>query len=100
MFWFSVPKPYRTHDPMLGRANLVEPVFMKTVATSCAGISVYIERITARSSTNSPSFGNTSLTSMPDLPFFENLNGDAIATPSCPGIALPLYRVSDGFGSQ
>jgi len=54
---------------MLGRARRVEPVFMNTVATSWAGMSVYIERITARSSTISPSLGKTSLTSMPDLPF-------------------------------
>src|SRR5262249_47977621 len=95
-----VPSPYNTHDPTLGRASLVEPVFMNTVATSCAGISVYIDRITARSSTISPSFGKTSLTSMPERPFFENLNGDAYATPSVPGIVFPSYCASDGFGSH
>ncbi len=85
---------------MLGRASRVLPVFMKTVATSWAGMSVYIERITARSSTNSPNFGNTSLTSMPERPFFSNLNGEAIATPSEPGIGLPLQAASAGLGSQ
>src|SRR3979409_581159 len=90
MFWFSVPSPYNTHEPKLGRENRVDPVFMKTVATSCAGISVYIERITVRSSTSSPSLGKTSLTSIPDFPFFSNLKGEAMATPSMPGIDFPL----------
>src|ERR1051326_2267439 len=85
---------------MLGRASLVEPVFMKTVATSCAGMSVYIERMTVRSSTSSPSLGKTSLTSMPDRPFFENLNGEPKAVPSWPGIVLPSYCVRAGLGSQ
>ena len=40
----------------------------ENLATSCAGMSVYIERMIAMSSTCSPSFGKTSLTSMPDLP--------------------------------
>src|SRR5580700_11774585 len=100
MFWFSVPNPYNTHDPRLGRTNRVEPVFMNSVATSCAGMSVYIERITAMSSTNPARLGKTSLTSMPDLPCGANLKGDAIATPSMPGIGLPSYWASDGFGSQ
>src|SRR6266852_3420679 len=85
---------------MLGRASRVDPVFMNTVATSCAGMSVYIERITVRSSTISPNFGNTSLTSIPDWPCFENLNGDAIATPSDPGIDFPSYCANAGLGSQ
>ena len=36
----------------------------------------------------SPSFGKTSLTSMPDLPCLANLKGDAMATPSWPGNAF------------
>src|SRR5688572_24156588 len=100
MFWFSVPKPYSTHEPRLGRAWRVEPVFMKIVATSWAGMSVWHERTMQRSSTSSPSLGKTSLTSMPDLPFFSNLNGEAIATPSEPGMDLPSYLASDGLGSQ
>src|SRR5713101_4050717 len=100
MFWFSDPNPYSTQEPMLGRASLVEPVFMKTVATSCAGMSVYIERMTARSSTSSPNFGKTSLTSIPDLPLRANLNGEAIATPPMPGSSWPSYLASIGFGSK
>ena len=31
-FWFSVPSPYVTHDPTLGRLNVTEPVWMPSVA--------------------------------------------------------------------
>ena len=54
---------------------------MKRCATSCAGMSVHIERMIAISSTCSPSFGKTELTGMPDLPIGVNLNGDPNATP-------------------
>ena len=37
---------------------------------------------------------------MPDLPFGANLNGDAIATPSDPGMVWPSYLASAGLGSQ
>jgi hypothetical protein len=65
------------------------PVFIITVTTSCAGMSVWIDRITASSSTCSAIAGNTSLTSIPDCPCFVNLNGDAIATPRVRGRTLP-----------
>ena len=70
-----VPRPYVTHEPMLGLVMRSEPVFMNTVATSWAGMSVYIERITAMSSICLPIFGNSSLTSMPDWPIGVNLKG-------------------------
>src|SRR6185295_7805540 len=100
IFWFSVPSPYTTHDPRLGLAVRSEPVFIMTVATACSGTSVYIDRMIAISSMCSPSFGNTSLTSMPDRPCFVNLNGDCIATPPMPGIGCPSYLASEGFGSH
>jgi hypothetical protein len=77
-FWFSVPRPYTTHEPMLGLTIRSEPVFMNTVATSWAGMSVYIERTTAMSSTCWPIPGKSSLTSVPDLPIGVNLNGEPI----------------------
>src|ERR1700722_16524804 len=85
---------------MQGLARRNEPVFIITVATSWAGMSVYIERMMAMSSTCSPILGNTSLTSMPDLPRLVNLKGDAIATPFMPGNDLPAYWARAGFGSQ
>src|SRR5437868_14088900 len=54
----------------------------------------------AMSSTCSASFENTSLTSIPDLPWRLNLNGDAYATPPTPGMDLPLCCASAGFGSH
>ena len=74
---------------------------MKRCATSCAGMSVHIERMTAMSSTCSPSFGKTSLTSMPDLPIFVELERRAERQPVMPGDAsCPSYFVSAGFGSH
>lgn len=85
---------------MLGFAIRSEPVFMKTVATSCAGMSVYIERITAMSSTCLPNAEKTSLTSMPDWPCLVNLNGDDIATPLRSGKGLSSYLARAGFGPR
>ena len=98
-FWFSVPSPYTTHDPMLGFVIRSDPVFMNTVATSWAGMSVYIERTTAMSSTCWPIPGKSSLTSVPDRPMGVNLNGEPMATPLSP-IVLPSIFTSSGFGSQ
>ena len=100
MFSFSLPRPYSAHAPTLGLAMRNEPVFMNTVATSCAGMSVYIERMIARSSTCSPSAENTSLTSIPALPHFLNWNGDGIATPFRPGSDWSWYLARTGFGSH
>ena len=85
---------------MLGFAIRSDPVFMNTVATSCAGMSVYIERMIAMSSTCSPNFENTSLTSMPDWPCLVNLNGEGIATPLRSGRDLSAYLASAGLGSH
>src|SRR5258708_37816115 len=84
---------------MLGFEIRTEPVFMKAVATSCAGISVHIERMTARSSACAPVLAKSSLISSPLWPYLENLNGDPIATPS-PPIVLPSILVRAGFGSH
>src|ERR1035438_4204762 len=92
-FWFSVPSPYTTHEPMLGFAIRSEPVFMNTVATSWAGMSVYMERTTAMSSTCWPIPGKSSLTSIPDRPMGVNLNGEPMATPLSP-IVLPSIRTN------
>ena len=84
---------------MLGLAMRSEPVFMKTVATSCAGMSVCIERMTAMSSTNSPVLANRLLTSVPLWPIFWNLKGEPMATPPLASV-LPSILVRKGFGSH
>src|SRR5688500_12653111 len=84
---------------MLGFGTRMEPVFMNTVATSCAGMSVYIERMTARSSAWAAVLAKTSLTSKPLWPYFEKLNGEPSAI-SLPPIVFPFIRVRAGFGSH
>ena len=76
-----------------------EPVFMNTVATSCAGMSVHIERMTARSSAYSAVFAKALLTSSPLFPYFWKVKGEPRAI-SLPRIVLPSIRESVGFGSQ
>src|SRR5258708_3300798 len=85
---------------MHGLASRSEPVFIITVATSWAGMSVYIERMIAMSSTCSPIFGKTSLTGMPERPMGVNLKGEGMATPFMFGRDLPAYLASSGLGSQ
>ena len=35
-FWFTLPKPYVTHEPTLGFGSRVEPVFIISVAAPCS----------------------------------------------------------------
>src|SRR6478609_4537666 len=99
-FWFSEPSPYTTHDPKLGFVMRIEPVFINIVATSCAGMSVYIERMTARSSACAAVLAKRSLTSKPDLPYRWNLKGEAMATPPSLPIERLSMRVRAGLGSH
>ena len=50
-FSFSVPRPYRTHEPIDGRTKFVDPQCRKSVAGPCATPSVCIEWMKQRSST-------------------------------------------------
>ena len=59
------------------------------------------------SSAHSPTCGNSSLTSMPHLPYFLNVNGDRISAPVLrsvamlpPGSGWPWYLSSIGLGSK
>jgi hypothetical protein len=64
----SAPKPYKSHDPMLGRPFKIEPLFMKAWAGSWLICSVTIERTMQMSSAIPPMCGKSSLISWPDLP--------------------------------
>src|SRR2546423_12155224 len=66
----SAPRPYQTHEPMLGRPEIVVPVFMKVWAGSWLMASVTIERMMQISSATAPMCGKTSEISWPDLPNF------------------------------
>ena len=76
-FWFSLPKPYITHEPMLGRVICASPQFMSMSDGSWLGTSACIDRMTHMSSMQVPSWGKISLTSTPDLPIFLNWKGEA-----------------------
>src|SRR5438132_13656278 len=70
-------------------------------------MSAYIERITHRSSTQPPTSGKISLTSVPHWPYFWNETGDLYAVPVRRSVGRLLYGsgwpwcfVSIGFGSK
>src|SRR5262245_57867311 len=105
-FWLSLPSPYVTHDPSDGRTSRASPQFISISDGSWLGTSACIERITHNSSTHVATCGKISLTSIPLLPCFWNLNGDGNAAPvlrsvrRVSGIGLPAYLVSCGLGSK
>ena len=61
----SLPRPYVTHEPMLGRPAICEPVFMNMWAGSWLIASVVIERMKQMSSMTEPICGNSSQISIP-----------------------------------
>src|SRR5919112_1321092 len=107
-FWFSLPMPYVSHDPRLGRLNTCSPVFICKHAPLWLMLSTTIERTTHRSSTQLAMFGSSSETSVPHSPCLANFHGDASRLPvlvrSSLGIGngsgLPLFAVSIGLGSN
>src|SRR4051812_390602 len=70
----SLPSPYVTHAPMLGRPNCWEPVFMKICAGAWLKASVCIDLTIAISSATPARCGNNSESSAPLFPCFLNLN--------------------------
>ena len=87
------PKPgmanYAGQDvPLIGGLPL-PPVFIISVANSCAGTSVVIERMTAMSSMHSPIFGKISLTSTPLWPDLRKLNTGGSGRPPMSGTSWP-----------
>src|SRR4029077_156843 len=101
--WDSLPRPYVTHEPMLGRPNWVDPVFMRICPGAWLNACVVIDFTIAMSSTTSARCGNASESSAPDFPYCENLNLEAkssasglIKAYSCPfttsaGTGFPSY---------
>src|SRR5258707_15397704 len=106
-FWLTVPRPYRSHDPMLGRTGWVSPQVIINSDGSWLGKLVCIDRITHRSSAWRAMWGKISLISSPLLPCLANLNGDCMRLPvprsvfsPAAGGFWPLYFASAGFGSK
>ena len=86
------PRPYVTHDPRLGRTSRLSPVFISRNDGSWFGTSACIDRITQMSSMCFAVCSKISLTSMPDLPYFLNLNGDGNAAPVCRSVLRLVGR--------
>src|SRR3954470_14198188 len=106
-FWFSVPRPYVTHAPTLGRAIWASPQFISMRDGSWFGTLPVIERMTHRSSAHCDKCGNRSLIGSPLWPRGANLNGDGNAAPVLRsvgrlgvGSGLSAYRSSSGLGSN
>ncbi len=85
------------------------PVFIWNSAGPCAGLTPYIDRTNAMSSTCCAMFGNSSETSIPDWPYFLNDHGDGIRPPGLPMIVRtgptpcigsPCHFTRSGLGSN
>ena len=106
-FSFSVPSPYVTHAPRLGRESRSLPQFINRMDCSWFGVLAYIERMKHMSSTWAAVFSKISLTSMPDWPYLRNENGEPIAAPVARSVVRlpcgkvwPSYLLSSGLGSN
>src|SRR5262249_24442056 len=106
-FWFSLPNPYVTQLPKLGRGRRASPQFMSMSDGSWLGTSACMERMTQMSSMHSATCGKMSLTSMALLAYLFNLKGERQAVPVrlsvrrlALGSALPCHMVSMGLGSN
>ena len=85
------------------------PVFIWNSAGPWAGLIAYIDRMNAMSSTCCAMFGKRSETSIPDWPYFLNVQGDGIRPPGLPitvrtgptpFIVSPCHFTRSGFGSK
>ncbi len=71
--WFSLPRPYSSHEPRLGREKACSPVFICRQAPLWLMLSATIERMRQISSMRLATFGKRSLTSMPLCPCLLNV---------------------------
>src|SRR3954454_4009299 len=106
--WFSVPRPYVIHDPMLGRTNVSDPVCSSSSAPPCREFDPCIDLMKHRSSTTVLRCGNSSDTVAPLCPYRLNAHGEASRLPVSPdttrglgnGSGLPSSSVSFGLWSN
>src|SRR5262245_24152406 len=68
-FSFTLPRPYVTHEPMHGFPLRMRPAFIMSSAEPWIGDSAYIECRNAMSSTQPPTCGKRSDTSLPHSPY-------------------------------
>src|SRR3954447_9367643 len=92
-FW--VPRPWVSHDPMLGLPISGVPVLSCKQPPAWAAVSVYSDRMTHRSSANFAVCGNRLLIGSPLVPCFLKSNGlrirCPIGRPFEPTFVLPAY---------
>ena len=86
-----------THEPMLGRPAICEPVFMNMCAGSWLIASVVIERMMQMSSATEPMCGNSSQISAPHLPNFLKLALRAEAVQLLPLELRDLLALGDAL---
>src|SRR5262249_47491335 len=109
--WFSVPRPYVTHDPSDGRPARMDPVFIWQMPAEWLMPSPQHERITARSSAQVAVCGSQSLTHSPPLPccchFRLHANSGepnspiaVMILPTDGGSGLPAISLTLGLGSN
>src|SRR5207253_2904926 len=72
----SLPSPYASHAPMLGRPAICDPVCRNVTAGSWLIASVFMELMKVRSSAIFAVCGSSSLTQAPEWPRFSNENFD------------------------
>src|SRR4051812_45453197 len=102
---FSVPSPYVTQLPMLGRTNVSEPVCSSSRAPPCREFDPCIDLMKHRSSTMADRCGNNSDTVAPLCPYRLNFHGEASRLPVSldttrglgNGSGLPSSAVSFGL---
>src|SRR5437764_7389410 len=76
-FWFSVPRPYVTHEPRHGRPARIEQVFIRAMPAEWLIPSPQQDRRIARSSAHAPMCGNQSDTGNPLCPYCVHFRGEA-----------------------
>ncbi len=94
-----------THEPMLGRTKVSEPVCSASKAPPCASFVPWSDFTKQSSSTRLATCGKSSLTQAPHWPCWRNFHGEASRFPVCAnctrglakGSGLPSSRASSGL---
>src|SRR6185437_16033490 len=97
--WFSVPRPYVTQAPRLGRPARMLPVFIWQTLPTWFTPSAQHERTSAISSTTPAIFGYQSETQVPDCPNWANLRLEASRLLPPTPIAVKTLPKLGGTGS-
>src|SRR2546421_2103741 len=93
--WFSLPRPYVTHDPTQGKPIRLIPVLISNRAGEWLFVSVWHAWRKAIWSTWRDRFGKISETHAPDSPCRRNSNGDFINGPTC-SVKKPVFLSKPG----